>query len=136
MWKSRLDSLTRLLGEEGNPLHSPDVSSTRLRGGPDTTLQVTSKGRFRFRLRFRLRVRFRFRIQTILAQISKKTKILHKILPFHCHYGGSGSKSGSGIGSEFGIVMHSGSAKAKSYASGSGSGSGSSSTTLIGSLRN
>ncbi len=43
MWKARLDSLTRLLGEEGNPLHSPDVSSTRLRGGPDTTLLVTSK---------------------------------------------------------------------------------------------
>ena len=43
MWKARLDSLTRQLGEEGNPLHSPDVSSTRLRGVPDTTLQVTSK---------------------------------------------------------------------------------------------
>ncbi len=40
--KPSLDSLTRPLGEEGNPLHSPDVSSTRLRGGPDTTLQVTS----------------------------------------------------------------------------------------------
>jgi hypothetical protein len=43
MWKARLDSLSRPLGEEGNPLHSPDVSSTRLRGGPDTNLQVTSK---------------------------------------------------------------------------------------------
>jgi hypothetical protein len=43
--KARLDNLSRLLGEEGNPLHSPDVSPTRLpvRGGLDTTLQVTSK---------------------------------------------------------------------------------------------
>jgi hypothetical protein len=43
MWTVHLDNLSRLLGEEGNPLHSPDVSSTRLRGGHDTTLQVTSK---------------------------------------------------------------------------------------------
>jgi hypothetical protein len=42
MSTARLVSLTRPPGEEGNPLHSPDVSSTRLRGGPDTTLQVTS----------------------------------------------------------------------------------------------
>jgi hypothetical protein len=38
-----IGSLSRPLGEEGNPLYSPDVSSTRLRGGPDTTPQVTSK---------------------------------------------------------------------------------------------
>jgi len=37
MWKVHLDNLSRQLGEEGNPLHSPDVSSTRLRGGLDTT---------------------------------------------------------------------------------------------------
>ncbi len=42
MWKARLDSLSRPPGEEGNPLHSPDVSSTRLRGGSDTTPQVTT----------------------------------------------------------------------------------------------
>jgi hypothetical protein len=41
MWKARLDNLSRLLGEEGNPLHSPDVSSTCLRGGLDTTLKVS-----------------------------------------------------------------------------------------------
>jgi hypothetical protein len=44
MWKVDLDNLSRLPGQEGNPLHSPDVSSTRQRSGLDTTLQVTSKG--------------------------------------------------------------------------------------------
>ncbi len=43
MRKARLDSLSRPLGEEGNPLHSPDVSSTRLRGGPDTTLKTSKQ---------------------------------------------------------------------------------------------
>ena len=46
MWKARLDNLSRLLGEAGNPLHSPDVSSTRLHGGPDTTLQVSKLKKF------------------------------------------------------------------------------------------
>jgi hypothetical protein len=41
--KVHQDNLQRLPGEEGNPIHSPDVSSTPLRGGLDTTLQVTSK---------------------------------------------------------------------------------------------
>jgi hypothetical protein len=48
MWKARLDSTryhnqSRILGEKGNPQHSPDVSSTQIRDGLDTTLQVTSK---------------------------------------------------------------------------------------------
>jgi hypothetical protein len=47
MWKVHLDNLPRLPGEEGNPRHSPDVSSTRLRGELDTTLQVASK-QFKF----------------------------------------------------------------------------------------
>jgi hypothetical protein len=43
MWKAHPDNLFRLPEEEGNPLHSPDVSPTRPRDGLDTTLQVTSK---------------------------------------------------------------------------------------------
>ncbi len=39
-WKAHLENQSRPPGEEGNPLHSPDVSSTRLRGALDTTLQV------------------------------------------------------------------------------------------------
>jgi len=31
------------LGEQGEPLHRPDVASTHLHGGSATTLQVTSK---------------------------------------------------------------------------------------------
>jgi hypothetical protein len=41
--QSDAESLSRPLGEEGNPLHSPDVSSTRLRGGPDTTLKTSQQ---------------------------------------------------------------------------------------------
>ncbi len=57
MWKVHLrylDNPTRLPGEEGNPLPSPDVSSNRLRGGLYTTLQVTSKDPFRYHPELRI----------------------------------------------------------------------------------
>jgi hypothetical protein len=39
MWKVHLDNLSRIPEE----LHSPDVSYTCLRGGLDTTLQVSTE---------------------------------------------------------------------------------------------
>jgi hypothetical protein len=38
LWNARLEKQSRILGEDGNPPHGPNVSSNRIRGGIDTSV--------------------------------------------------------------------------------------------------